>query len=35
LQIKKAEFIGAWRLLPHLIVTTFGVAMAATAYAST
>lgn len=34
-QIKKAEFIGAWKLLPHLIVTTFGVAMAATAYAST
>lgn len=35
LRIKKAEFSGAWMLLPHLIVTTFGVAMAACAYAST
>lgn len=35
LQIKKAEFSGAWKLLPHLVVTTFAVAMAASAYAST
>ena len=34
LQIKRAEFGGASKkLLPHLMVTTFGVTMAATAYA--